>query len=113
MLGKGEEGMAQYDDATIWKFNLVTADGTLIIPKGLIRCGKVCEEAKMIFAEVLTENRLNTVAEVKAALYGVNDGYIKAYREIYNNRHTSSRIRSDLNWTADNIIALFEDMEAV
>lgn len=92
------------------EIGMITAPDMVFIPKRLVSRTNICDEAKMIFSDVLTENRLHTPDEVKRAIYDVSDEYIKGYSEVYK-KHSAARIKRDLRWTADNIAELFAPSE--
>ncbi len=51
----------------------------VFIPKTLVSRSDIGEDAKMLFADIYTENRFGTLDELKAALNDVSDDTIEAY----------------------------------
>ncbi len=55
------------------------APDNVFIPKTLVARSDIGEDAKMLFADIYTENRFGTLDELKTALNDISDETIEAY----------------------------------
>lgn len=68
----------------------------LFIPKKLAARQDICDEAKLIFSEVFTEQRFGTIVELKTAMDNISISMVDSYADTYG-KHSSKRIKDDLN----------------
>lgn len=69
---------------------------SIFIPKKLAARQDICDEAKLIFSEVFTEQRFGTIEKLRAAMDNISISTVDNYADIYG-RHSSKRIKDDLN----------------
>lgn len=89
---------------------------TLFVPKSLIKCTDISDEAILIFSEIFTENRFGTIDDIKAEINNVPDKLIEAYAENSKKRgknRTSSKIKTDLRKISDNLELLLTNERSV
>lgn len=77
----------------------------IFIPKKLAARQDICDEAKLIFSEVYTEQRFGTIENLRAAMDNIPNSTIDSYADTYG-KHSSKRIKDDLN----KIYASLEDI---
>lgn len=69
---------------------------SLFIPKKLAARSDICDEAKLIFSEVYTEQRFGTIESLKSAMDNISPSTIEGYADTYGT-HSCKQIRNDLN----------------
>lgn len=68
---------------------------SLFIPKKLAARQDICDEAKLIFSEVYTEQRFGTIESLKSAMDNIAPSTIEGYADTYKT-HSCEQIAKDL-----------------
>ena len=69
---------------------------SVFIPKKLVARRDICDEAKLIFSEVFTEQRFGTIDDLKLAMESIPKSTYESYADTYG-KHTPKRIKDDFN----------------
>lgn len=78
---------------------------SLFVPKKLAARDDICDEAKLIFSDVYTEQRFGTIESLKSAMKNIAPSTIEKYANAYG-AHSCKQIEIDLDKIYTNLEGL-------
>ena len=78
---------------------------SLLVPKKLVAQDDICDEAKLIFSDICTEQRFGTIESLKSAMKNIDFSIIEKYATAYGT-HSCKEIEIDLDKIYTNLEGL-------